>query len=286
MMLLGHSMPAVTAVSFSASLSGGGFLGGTQDGLYDQAPSRVARLSWMSTAGGTDAELRFTLQFTGLSRVRLVGLLGVTLPPGLLVVAELFDGATQISGASEILRALPPANARGAWFIFSDNVAPCDRVRITFYNDLDGSTAIAANQIFEVGEVVAMDAVDIELGSDWSIAPVDPSDVRYTRDSQAAINQRDLYRLFTGTLTVQPFEGAFSDGLPGAQDLVGLQAALSGDRRCVAIPRYKFPTGLVDMSRVVPLTLYGRGQLSKIAHIGGDNFTAEIMVQELPARAP
>lgn len=287
MMLIGHSMPAVTAITFSSTLSGGGFLGATEGGLVDGFPARVARLAWPTTAGGISDSITIQLQFAEATKIRLVGLLGVDLPPGTEIAARLLAGATENAAFGEVLRRLPPAGASGAWIVFPQSIADSDRLQIIVSNNLDGSPAIAANQIIEIGEVVAMQAEAVPLSDGWKIDTVDPSADRFSRDSQPIISTADPYRLFEGTLAPSSFDQVYNGGLEFGGDLTRLQAALAGDQRCVAIARWRGATGLVDTQRVVQLAVYGRGRMTTGAvHGGGDYYEATLTVQEAPANPP
>lgn len=283
-MLLCHSMPGVTGAGFSTSLAGGGYLGATQDGLYDGIPARVARVQWATTAGTTASWVALTLTFTVASTIRVVGLLGVTLPVGTQVLAKLVNGATVLGTVSQRLRALPPGEATGAWLVFPAAIAGATGLQVLIYNDVNGVASIAANTVFEVGELVAMSATDLRLQADWGIELVDPSEADLTRDSQASVVDREPYRRFEGNLSAGSFDEVYSGGLAG-QDWSSLQAAIAADRRCVAIPRWTADGVTVDDDKVAATAVYGRGTIGRFVHQGGDIFTATLAVQESPARS-
>lgn len=284
-MLIGHSMPAVQSTGFAASQSGGGFLGLTSDGLYDGVPTRKARLQWMDTAGTTADSLSMRLYFSSAAVFRLGCVLGLTLPVGTLVQIALYDGhglTTLVASASTRCVAFADGTI-GAWFVFAAGLAACNAAVVRVYNDVTGVASIAANAIFEVGEVAVMPAVDIELGSDWSDDLVDPTEVILTRDSQPASIPRRPYRRLDTQLVVDGRGRVREAGLVGGMDWIRLRSAMTQDRRVIAIPRWRTDAGAVDQGEVNATALYGTARLGKITHVGGDYYTATAAFIESPA---
>lgn len=284
-MLLCHSMPPVAAITYDTSLSGGGFLGETEDGLVDGLPARVARLAWPTTAGTATDWVSIGLTFSQPAPIRAVALIGVDLLAGVLVEVDLVAMEVVVATASARLVPLPPSNALGVWFVFGAATPSADAIRVRIVNDVAGVALIAANAQIEIGELVAMRVTDIRLESDWSIEPVDPADVQVTRDSQLSVVEREPYRKFTGNLSGAWFTEVYAGGLDGT-DWTQLQAALAGPGRCAAIPRWTSDGTTVDIGRVLATAIYGRGAMGTFSHLGGDYYSTQITVQELPAVAP
>jgi hypothetical protein len=285
-MLIGFSMPAVQAVVLSGSPAGAALLGDTQDGLYDGFPAREARLQWMTGGGQTTASaLRLSLRFAGSAvQLRLAAVLGLRLPIGTRVVAELYTAHAGTLVASVDTRVVQlPGGATGAWFVWPASVGTALRFDLVIYNDVNGVASIAAGTVFEIGELIAMRAVSIDIQSDWTLDTVDPSDGDISRDSQRLLVTRTPYRRLETALSAVTFAGAYAGGLTGGLDLEQLRVALAGDRRCAAVPRWTANGTAVDLSMARVTALYGVGRLAATEHQGGDYFAAGFAVDEQPA---
>lgn len=278
-MLIGHSMPVVSLMTYSTSLAGGGFLNDTSDGLVDGIPSRKARLQWPTTAGTTAAYMQIQFDLSSSASIRVACLLGLTLPVGTLLAVVL-----GVSVATVSTRSVRFADGTvGAWFVFPAGLAAVSRVDLRIYNDVSGAATISANTVFDIGEFAAMPAADIELAVDWSDESIDPTEVTMTRDSQPAAVARLPYRRIEGALVVDGRTNVRSGGLAGGLDWMQLRTALNQDRRAIAIPRWRTSAGSVDQAEVNATALYGTGRLGKILHSGGDYYTVPLTFTEAPA---
>ena len=279
-------MPVVQSLVYAATQTGGGFLGFTSDGLTDGIPARVARIQWMSVAGSTSDHIRLSILLSGSnSPLRTVCVLGLTLPVGTLLTAQLINGHAGFNVVAELsARAVRFANGTiGAWFVFSAAKHPMNRMDILIFNDVFGAASIAASAIFEIGEIAAMQAFDIELGPDWSDELIDPTEVNLTRDSQPKSVPRLPYRRIEGELTVGSRLAVRGAGL-GDMDWAKLRYAMTGDRRVIAIPRWLTDAGTVEQSEVNATAIYGTGRLGKVMHAGGDYYSVSVAFTEAPTK--
>jgi hypothetical protein len=285
MMLIGHSMPSVQSIGYTASQPDGGFLGLTGDGLYDGVPTRKARLQWMSTAGTTADSLSMRLFLASAAAMKVACVLGLTLPAGTQLQMAVYNGhgLTTLVQAVSTRTVVFADGTVGAWFIFPTTLITTDAVVLSVYNDVNGVASIAADAVFEVGEIACMPAVDIELGSDWSEDLVDPTEVILTRDSQPASIPRRPYRRLETQLVVDGRLRVREGGLAGDMDWIRLRSAIAQDRRVIAIPRWRDDAGDVDQGEVNATALYGTGRFGKISHVGGDYYSAPVIFIESPA---
>lgn len=280
-------MPAVLGYGVGSTLGGGGFLGGTQDGLYDGVPSRVARLQWPTTAGVLTDHMRIFLTFSGgLAPLRLFAVRGLTLPAGTMLRVELYLAAGPTYVTLQNQRAVRfPDGSVGAWFLFPSTTPNVDRADLLVFNDVNGVAAIAADQVFEIGEFAAMRCVDTTMQEDWSDEFIDPTESSMTRDSQPASIGRLGYRKVEVNLSAATYSECYSGGLSGGMDLAQLRDAFSGDRRVMAVPRWRDDTGAVVQSLLDTTAVYGTARMGKVQHLGGDYYAASVVFTEAPARS-
>jgi len=263
-MLIGHSMPAVVGMS----LANATWL--TADGgaaLVDGKPARVARLQ---ATGNPVITLDFAEPFTP----RVIGLLGlVGIAPGASITVA-GAAAAALGGNAATQTAVRFADGSvGAWIV-TDGTAATDQLVVT----------IAGMGVIDIGEVVAMPAVDVDINRDWQSGHVDPSELLRGRGSQVSSIRRQDYRTFSATLSPAGAAAARAGALTGGMDWGQLRRATAGGQRSVAVPRWRVPgSQAVDASEVQATALYGVCKLPSIAHLGGDYYGAEIDFEEVPA---
>lgn len=286
MLLLGYAMPTVLSVSYTASQSGGGFLGTTSDGLTDGIPARNARLQWMSVAGGGTDYMRLIILFSGASvSLRAACVLGLTLPPGTQLRVDFMAGhSTPATVATSAARTIRFADGTtGAWFVFPPGLSAVNRCDLVIFNDVDGAASIAAGTVFDIGEIAAMPALEIEIEREWGDERIDPTESEISRDSQPLSVGRQSYRRYEMTLVADSAAAVRGGGLAGGMDWDKLRAALLGDARVMAVPRWQTPLGAVDTAALHATAIYGVGRLGRVTHLGGDYYNAPITFQEAPA---
>lgn len=286
MMLFGYAMPTVLGVGYSATQSGGGFLGSTIDGLVDGIPARRARLQWMSVAGNTGDHMRVPIFFTGAAvQLRVVCVLGLTLPAGLRIQLDLVNGHPGLNVVATLSAdTVQFADGTvGAWFVFPETVPVSNRVDLLIFNNVSGVASIAAGTTFEIGEVAAMSALDIEIERDWGDERIDPTESELSRDSQPLSVGRQPYRRYEFTLVADAANAVRGAGLAGGMDWNRLRAACSADARVIAVPRWRTPAGAVDSAALHATALYGTARFGRVTHLGGDYYNAAVTFQEAPA---
>lgn len=285
-MLIGYSMPEVLGYGVASTLSGGGFLGSTQDGLFDGLPARVARLQWPTTTGTLTDHMRIILAFNGgQAPLRLAAVRGLTLPVGTLLQVDLCQGISGLTVvASQTQRAVRFADGSvGAWFIFPSTSPTADRADLLVWNDVSGAAAIAANQVFEIGEFSAMRCVDTHMQEDWGDEFIDPTESNLSRDAQPSSVPRLGYRKVDVSLSAATHAECFGGGLGGGMDWAQLRDAFAGDRPVIAMPRWRDGSGAVVQSLVNATAVYGTARMGKVQHLGGDYYSASVAFTESPA---
>jgi hypothetical protein len=286
MMLFGYSMPVVQSVGYAASQAGGGFLGSTSDGIADGIPARRARLQWMAVAGGLGDHMRLPIMLGGAPvQLRIICVLGLTLPAGVRVDVDLVNGHAGLDVVATLsARAVRFADGTvGAWFVFPDTVAPVNRVDVVLFNDVSGAASIAAGAVFEIGEVAAMPAIDIEIERDWGDERIDPTESELSRDSQPLSVGRQSYRRYEVTLVADAASAVRGGGLAGGMDWNRLRSSCGADARVIAVPRWRTPSGAVDPTALHATALYGTARFGRVSHLGGDYYNAPVVFQEAPA---
>lgn len=63
---------------------------------------------------------------------------------------------------------MPDGRTTGAWWVFDDALNPIIGYMVTLYNDVAGSTAITAEDAFDIGEMNVTRAVDIPHELRWA----------------------------------------------------------------------------------------------------------------------
>lgn len=250
-MLIGYSMPAVNAVNLSA---GSAWL--TADNgsaLFDGKPARATRLARSSGSPTINVTLASAIV------VRVVGLLGLNLSEGVVVSVGATSATTRLlaDGTVACWLLLPVAAATAAVSV----------------------VITTAQATVQIGELVIMPAVEVPLGSDWSVERIDPSESILSVASQVGTNPRQPYRRLTANVSIDSAAAARGGGLANGMDWDRLGAALTQDKRCVAIPR------TTDAAEVARTAIYGTGRLGQIQHLGGDYYGTSLMVAESPAVA-
>ena len=285
-MLIGHSMPPVTACNFIGSGAGNAWL--TADGyaaLFDGKPARAARMRWRNDAAPSIAHaVIVSMTFASAFKPRIVALLGLTCGAGVKVEIRNAD-ATPLGGTSLTSRTVQFADGSvGVWVVL-DGTVSTSGLQLHIFNDRNGAPWATSATALDIGEVVAMPAVDVEIQRDWTDELVDPTQSAMTRGAQVVSSRRQAYRRLEVALTAESAARVRAGGLEGGMDWHRLRAALLGDRRMVAIPRWRTPGGAVDGAEINRTALYGVARMGAAGHLGGDFYGTSMAVQEVPAPA-
>lgn len=148
-MLISFARP--DAITWSLVGTGAAFLT-SEDALTDGRPTSATRIQWLSGTQTTSSVL--TLRgtwITGGVDIRLVGLVGLTLPVGTKIVCKReFDLSW---GGPQEARVIERADGvRVAWFYFDEDSQERTGFEFEIYNDVNGSASIVANSTFDIGE--------------------------------------------------------------------------------------------------------------------------------------
>ena len=283
MMLIGYSTGEIPEIANIGGPFGGRFLNGTQGGLVDGIPARVARLIWFTTAGNTSTTLSIPTLFAQERNNRIAAVLGLSLPVGTLMRVRLKNASTTVVAFIDQRAVRFSDGSTGAWFVFPFGTPASKFADLVIFNDVNGSALIAANQVFDIGEFAVMPAVDIELERGWSFENIDPSERERSRDSQLNEVARPPYRSFEGRLVAHEFNQAYAGGLADGMDLQKLAISMSAGGRAIAIPRWLATANTPDQNQINATATYGAGRLGKIEHLGGIYYGADIVVEQCPA---
>lgn len=282
-MLIGYSQGEIPSVATIGGAGGGRFLNGTQSGLVDGIPARVARLIWYTTAGTTATTLSIPLSFAQERNHRIAVVLGLTLPPGTLMRVRLKDALSNVVAFID-QRAVRFANgSTGAWFVFPVGTPASKLADLVIFNDVNGVASIAANQVFDIGEFAVMPAVDIAIQEDWSDESNDPTETTLTRDSQPASVGRLPYRKVEANLSASSYGQVYSAALEGGMDWAKVRQAFAGDSPVIAIPRWRDASGALVQDLVNATGLFGTARMGKVQHLGDDIYSAGLTFTESPA---
>ncbi|MDO5625004.1 MAG: hypothetical protein Q4G71_09970 [Pseudomonadota bacterium] len=241
-------MPAATV-----AITGGTWL--TADGgsaCVDGSPTRVARYQ---AAGAVTV----TLSLASSIAVRIAAILGLR---GVAVGAAVSITAGGQSANGTVQRF--PDGSLGCWIVM-DAVAAAS---VAF--------TLPAGTV-DVGELVAMPAVDVPHEADWSLETIDPTELLRTRSGGAAITRCRGYRVLQVRLVPEQVDQVRRGGLGGDMDWDALAAAMAGGQRIAGIVRQ---TPENDRQRTA---IYGQGRMTPISHISGDWYGAALTLEELPA---
>jgi len=280
-MLISYAMPTISATS----ITGAGWL--TSDGaaaLYDGKPARRARLQW--AAGDTlDSFVKITLSFTTATPLRVLALLGTTLPAGVRV-DFLGAGGDGLGGTCDNARTVAmPDGTTAAWAIARANDPAETGVEVRIYNDCNGATWATTGTVVDLGEVWAGPAVVAGIRDGWDVQTIDPGDFSRTRGGQLSATRRSAYRVLAASFAGLSAAAVRGEGLANGMDMDKIAAALRGGARCAVVPHYRnLSTRELDPQAIARSAIYGyASQIPNAANISRGYFTGQLMVDEIPA---
>lgn len=150
-MLLSYSRP--DGIAWTLTGVGAAFL--TDEGrLTNGRPESGTRIQWLSGAQTTASVLALVGIWPEAMRVRLCGLVGLTLPVGTRIVCGLRrpadPGYTYATAEARVVQRTD--GVRVAWFVFDADLDPVIGAEFAVYNDVNGVASIAADSTFTIGE--------------------------------------------------------------------------------------------------------------------------------------
>ncbi|HDS1579973.1 TPA: hypothetical protein QEL15_002055 [Stenotrophomonas maltophilia] len=135
---------------------------------------------------------------------------------------------------------------------------------------------------FDVGELVAMPAVDVGHQVGWSVESIDPSLRERTLGSGLNVVARRPYRVIRADMTPLTVAEVRGGGLSGGMDLERLRYRLAGGRRVVAVPRWGVGAEALNVAELHATALYGQASLGGSTHLGGDYYGGAWTFEEVP----
>lgn len=253
-MLIGYGMPAVQSVS----LVGGTWL--TADAgaaLFDGKPGRRSRIS-------RSGALSINIVLAEAIVPGIVAVLGLNLPPGVLVSA---------AGATGTTMRLPDGSVCAWLFPATGGSVSSIAVQID---------TVVAN--VEVGEVAIFRVVDVGITDGWAVATIDTSIHTRTKGGQVNTVAGATYRRLTATMSARATEVVRKGGLAGA-DWENVAHAMAGRRRACVVPQYRdMRTKTFDSALAARAALYGYAtQLPSAENVSRQYFTGYLEFEEIPA---
>lgn len=280
-MLIGYSQPAITGSVAITQATWQTADSGTA--LFDGKPGRATRMKWGSGTPTLGQYVQITATFAAATPLRILGLLGTTLPVG-VKVSFLGPGAAALGGTTSNARTLRlPDGSVGIWAVGVDDGIADTGIVLRIYNDANGSTWASNGTMVDLGELVSMPGVEIDHGRDWAEGYEDPSDRSRTRGAQVNTIRRSPYRTYAIPCVTSGTAQVRGGGLANGLDWTHLRALLAGDTRAVVIPRSGLPDAL-DATAINATALYGTGSIDNIRHLGGDWYSADSEWAEIPAK--
>lgn len=237
-MILSYSRPE--SVSWSLDGAGAAFLT-DEKRMVDGRPSSGTRIQWLSGAQTTSSVLRLRGLWPAAQRVGLCGLVGLTLPAGLRVVISLRRAAdagfTYLPTETVIEQRNDGTRSAWAYIDAQDDVIG---VEYAIYNDAGGSSPVAADSHFDVGEAWAGKAAQWCIRTTYQDDRNDLSTLKRSLSGQPYPVRRRAEGISQIEVTPVQYEQAFEpDGLSDIREQLLAYSA------CVIVPITAKPyTGL------------------------------------------
>lgn len=277
-MLIGYSQPAISG---AVGITGATWL--TADGgaaLFDGRPTRRARLQWGAGTPTLGQYVSITATFAAATPLRILALLGSTLPVGCRV-DFLGAGGDGLGGFCDDARTVRmPDGTVGVWGVARADDPAETGIEVRIYNDANGATWASSGTIVDIGEILSMPGVEIPIDVGHAMATIDPTEVELTRNGHPNAVPRSAYRQLSCTFSPLP-SGAASvrdGGLANGMDWDKLSAALRGRARCAAIALVK------TRERVQSTALYAiAAEIGETQQQRGQFFRKTMLFQEIPA---
>lgn len=263
-MLIGYGQPVITP-----TVAGGAAV--NLQALVDGHPASITRIS----GGAGSVSLR--ADWAEAVPVRIVAALGLTCPAGTaltLTGKRAGDpGYTYALGGNASTQTVVqlPDGSRAAWFVL-----PAANTHLVGLQ-----LAVAANA-FDIGELVALQAVDVAHKIEWSVERIDPSVSERTLGGGLNTVRRRSYRRLRVAFTPAGLAEVRGNGLANGMDWDSLTCAVAGSSRVAGIPRWHTPTGGVDAMNLHRTGLFGAVSPGAVGHLGGDYYESGWVFEEIP----
>lgn len=254
---------------------------------FDGKPTRKSQLRWRNDAVPAIAhyvQVEATLAIAG--PIGICAILGLTHVPAGAVVhvygkRAADAGITWDFGGQNTATVVQFADGTyGAWFVLPVGAEAVQKVGFRFFNNKAGATWATAATILDIGELVALPALEVPIDKGWTQQRMDPSVRSSNRASQLTTAPRTSYRVLSCNFSQAPAGEApvRFGGLANGMDWERLAAALAGGTRCAVIPRS------ADTARMNATAQYGIcSEIGATEHVTGPNWRKSMVFQEVPA---
>lgn len=161
---ISHPDAGITIVDFT--------LVTTLAGLKDGRPGKVTRLRWPAGAQSISTTASIEASFPTPIQPRVAGAIAISgLPAGLKCT---IGWATAVGGLPDqhLQESTIVENVSGDLIVYDTWPAGLGEVyayRLTFYNDVSGQVAVAAEQEIEIGELWASDSIQVDINSSGNV---------------------------------------------------------------------------------------------------------------------
>ncbi len=254
--------------------------------LCDRKPGQRVMFLW--PAGSQTIATTSVLQATRTLGIipRVVMLAGCDLPVGLKVelTGKLASGGgfdVDLGGNSETQRLVRlPGGGTGCVWVLDAGIASCNGFQVTFYNDVGGVTAIAAEAELLLGELTICAAVEMCITPEWSERWTIASQTHRNPSGQTDLTFRTPYREVT-LRGVPAQDSAWSAELPNDMDWQLLHDALAIDPYTIIVPDH---TDVTLSQRQAVFGIVGGLGISTI--IRAIQRPDEMKIQEVPSGEP
>jgi hypothetical protein len=285
-MLIGYSMPAAT---ISTGSTASWVSDDDGEAMLDGKPARRTRIAHGWEIPLTSSQyVPLVLQFSGAEPIRIVGLLGLV---GVAVggLVELYGrrsgdaGRTYTFGGGNTGQVVQFADGSyGVWIVLGAAAAAVTELEARVVNSDGGAAWGTPGGTFDVGEFVAMPAIDVGIRDGWAISTVDPTAFQWTRGSQRVGVARRSYRQLSATITPRATADVRGGGLTGGTDLERVAAAMAGNARAVCIPQWR-TAGVQDNALIQRTAVYGSAsEVPAAVNVSGGYFEASLVLDEVP----
>lgn len=227
--------------------------------LTNGRPTSATRIQWLSGSQTTASVLNLRTgwaEFGYNDRIRLIGVVGTTLPVGLRVVASIFTGFVWTNSPTEGTIVERSDGTRQCWIQMPANAYPGAGFQLAFYNDVGGVAPIAADSDFEIGEIWVGDS------QSWNIRPTLQLGVRdFTKTKESIGGQVFRIPRRVAKTTQVEFTPTTADQTFGTGGVEALRDRLTAAAPCVVVPVDRQPfsgQASVDQDYLNANAMFGR----------------------------
>jgi hypothetical protein len=277
-MLIGYGQPS--DIAWTIHGTGAAFVTASSY-LSDGRPGLPTRITWLSGAQTTARYLTLRAEWSDALDVRVLALVGVTLPVGTKIAVSVDEGSPSapitFAYTPRVVRF--PGGSRGVFIAIPEaQVSPVTAVEIHIYNDVNGVASIAAGASIDIGEAFVGAAYDVPIRPSPTWKPNDPSLTRRSESSQPWPVTRLPFRTFACEIVPRTEDQAWGT-------LDELVADIGGAQPIVVIPSERDENQALDPALMNRFAIYGYAvQLPDITALERRRFqAAQLVVDEAPA---